>query len=48
MRALIFFCVLLGGQVFATEYTQQTGSSLSFTGSYQGEAFTGKIGRAHV
>ena len=45
MRALIFFCVLLSGQVFATDYAQQAGSSLGFTGSYQGEAFTGSFAK---
>ncbi len=45
MRALIFFCVLFSGNVFATEYAQQAGSSLGFTGSYQGEAFSGSFAK---
>lgn len=45
MRALIFFCALLGGNVFAADYVQQAGSSLGFTGSYQGEAFTGSFAK---
>lgn len=45
MRALIFFCALLGGNVFAADYVQQAGSSLGFTGSYQGEAFTGNFAK---
>lgn len=45
MRALFFFCALLGGNVFAADYVQQAGSSLGFTGSYQGEAFTGNFAK---
>lgn len=45
MRALIFFCVLFSGNVFAADYAQQAGSSLGFTGSYQGEAFSGSFAK---
>lgn len=45
MRALIFLCALFSGTVFAADYVQQPGSSLSFTGSYQGEAFTGSFAK---
>jgi len=45
MRALIFLCALFSGTAFAANYIQQPGSSLGFTGSYQGEAFTGSFAK---
>ena len=45
MRALIFLCTLFSGTAFAANYVQQPGSSLGFTGSYQGEAFTGSFAK---
>lgn len=45
MRALIFLCALFSGTTFAANYVQQPGSSLGFTGSYQGEAFTGSFAK---
>ncbi|MGH8110127.1 MAG: YceI family protein [Arenimonas sp.] len=43
MRVLLIFIALFSGTAFAADYTQQAGSSLSFTGSYQGEPFTGSF-----
>jgi len=45
MRTFIFFCVLFSNNVFAADYAQQAGSSLGFTASYQGEAFTGSFAK---
>ena len=45
MRTLIFLCALFSGTAFAADYVQQPGSSLGFTGSYQGEAFTGSFAK---
>lgn len=45
MRALIFVCAFFGSTVFAADYVQQPGSSLGFSGSYQGEAFTGSFAK---
>ncbi len=45
MRALIFVCAFFSGAAFAANYVQQPGSSLGFTGSYQGEAFTGSFAK---
>lgn len=45
MRALIFMCAFFSSTVFPADYVQQPGSSLGFTGSYQGEAFTGSFAK---
>jgi polyisoprenoid-binding protein YceI len=45
MRTLILLLALIGNSAFAADYIQQAGSSLSFTGSYQGEAFTGSFSK---
>ena len=45
MRAFIFVCAFFSGAAFAANYVQQPGSSLGFTGSYQGEAFTGSFAK---
>jgi hypothetical protein len=41
--ALSFSGLLLTGSAFATDYTQATGSTLGFSGKYQGEAFNGQF-----
>ncbi len=43
MRALLILIALFSGSAFAADYIQQAGSSLGFTGSYQGEPFTGSF-----
>jgi polyisoprenoid-binding protein YceI len=43
MRIFFLLLAFLGVNVSAADYTQQPGSSLSFTASYQGEAFTGSF-----
>ncbi len=45
MRYLILFFAFVSSSVVATDYAQQPGSSLGFTGSYQGEAFTGNFAK---
>ena len=45
MRVLIFLCALFSSTAFAANYVQQPGSSLGFTGIYQGEAFTGSFAK---
>lgn len=45
MRALFLFLSLLSGNIIAADYAQQTGSSLGFTGSYQGETFSGSFSK---
>ncbi len=35
--------LLLSGPTFAADYTQATGSTLGFSGKYQGEAFNGQF-----
>jgi polyisoprenoid-binding protein YceI len=45
MRALILLLVFFSTNSFAADYVQQPGSSLGFTGSYQGEAFTGSFAK---
>jgi len=45
MRYLILFFAFVSSSVFATEYVQQPGSNLGFTGSYQGEAFNGNFAK---
>ena len=45
MRTLILLLGFFSGTVFATDYTQQTGSSLSFTASYQAETFVGSFAK---
>ena len=43
MRILLLLLAVLGGNAFAADYVQQPGSSLGFTASYQGEAFSGSF-----
>ncbi len=43
MRALILFFAFFSGTAFSADYAQQPGSSLGFSGSYQGEVFTGSF-----
>lgn len=43
MRILFLLLVLFSTTVFSADYAQQPGSSLGFTGSYQGETFTGSF-----
>ena len=45
LRYSILFLSFASGSVYATDYLQQPGSSLGFTGSYQGEAFTGSFAK---
>ncbi len=45
MRYLILLFAFASNFVFATDYVQQPGSSLGFTGSYQGEAFSGSFAK---
>jgi polyisoprenoid-binding protein YceI len=45
MRALILMLAFFSTNVFAADYVQQPGSSLGFSGSYQGEAFTGSFAK---
>lgn len=45
MRYLILFFAFVSNSVLATDYVQQPGSSLGFTGSYQGEAFVGSFAK---
>ena len=45
MRYLILFFAFVSNSVLATDYVQQPGSSLGFTGSYQGEAFIGSFAK---
>lgn len=45
MRALFLFISLFSGSVFSADYAQQPGSSLGFTASYQGEAFSGSFSK---
>jgi polyisoprenoid-binding protein YceI len=41
--AVILASLLLTGQAFAAEYTQTAGSTLGFSGKYQGEGFNGQF-----
>lgn len=43
MRIFILFFMLFSSAAFSADYAQQPGSSLGFSGSYQGEAFTGSF-----
>lgn len=45
MRAFFLFISLFSGNVFSADYAQQPGSSLGFTASYQGEAFSGSFSK---
>ncbi|MEO8000899.1 MAG: YceI family protein [Arenimonas sp.] len=45
MRHLILCLAFVNSSAFAADYVQQPGSSLGFTGSYQGEAFTGSFAK---
>ena len=45
MRAFFLFISLFSGSVFSADYVQQPGSSLGFTASYQGEAFSGSFSK---
>ena len=45
MRAFFLLIALFSGSVFSADYAQQAGSSLGFTGSYQGEAFSGSFSK---
>jgi len=45
MRALVLLIALYSGNVFSADYAQQAGSSLGFTGSYQGETFHGSFSK---
>lgn len=45
MRVLFFLIVLFSGTAFSADYAQQPGSSLGFSGSYQGEAFSGSFSK---
>mgnify|MGYP003561973914 FL=1 len=39
----ILACLLMAGPALAAEYTQAAGSTLGFSGKYQGEAFNGQF-----
>jgi polyisoprenoid-binding protein YceI len=43
LNAALFGGLLLAGPTFAAEYTQTVGSTLGFSGKYQGEAFIGQF-----
>ena len=43
LTPLVVAGLLLCGNAFATDYTQATGSTLGFSGKYQGEAFNGQF-----
>ena len=45
MRAFFLLIALFSGSVFSADYAQQAGSSLGFTGSYQGETFSGSFSK---
>jgi polyisoprenoid-binding protein YceI len=45
MRTLILLLGFFSSTVFAADYTQQIGSSLSFIASYQGETFVGSFAK---
>lgn len=45
MRVLFLLIVLFSGTAFSADYAQQPGSSLGFSGSYQGEAFSGSFSK---
>ena len=45
MRALLLLLTLFSGNAFSADYAQQAGSSLGFTASYQGEAFSGSFSK---
>ena len=43
MRILFLLLALFSSTAFSADYAQQSGSSIGFTGSYEGEAFTGSF-----
>jgi len=45
MRTFIFLLAMFSGAACAADYVQMPGSSLGFTGSYQGEVFTGSFAK---
>jgi polyisoprenoid-binding protein YceI len=45
MRTLILLLAFFSQYAFAADYVQQPGSSLGFSGSYQGEAFNGNFAK---
>lgn len=45
MRTIFFACLLMAGGASAADWTMQPGSSLGFSASYQGEAFSGGFGK---